>query len=108
MTVDHVLGPILSSGLLAPAPVWALAAVVLPWCQRAGSLALEVVLVAIWAAILVSATELALGLGGHHGVAAPRGAVLGALVGGLVALTPALDRAWRGTADAASPRAQLP
>jgi serine/threonine protein kinase len=108
MTVDHVLGPILSSGLLAPAPVWALAAVVLPWCQRAGSLALEVVLVTIWAAILVSATELALGLGGHHGVAAPRGAVLGALVGGLVALTPALDRAWRGTADAASPRAQLP
>jgi hypothetical protein len=108
VTFHHVLGPILSSGLLAPAPVWALAAVVLPWCQRAGSLALEVVLITIWAAILVSATEVVLGLGGHPGLAAPRGAVLGAAAGGLLALAPALHRAWRDTADAASPRAQLP
>ncbi len=108
VTLHHVLGPIVSSGLLAPAPVWALAAVMLPWCQRAGSLALEVVLVTIWAAILVSATEVALGLGGHPGLAAPRGAVLGAVAGGLLALAPAFHRAWRDTADAASPGAQLP
>ncbi len=108
VSIDHVLGPILSSGRLAPAPVWALAAVVLPWCQRAGWLALEVVLVTIWAAILLSATELALGLGGRPGGATPRGAVLGAVAGGLVALAPALHRAWRDATDAASPRAQLP
>jgi eukaryotic-like serine/threonine-protein kinase len=108
VTFHHVLGPILSSGLLAPAPVWALAAVVLPWCQRAGSLALEVVLVTVWAAILVSATEVALGLGGHPGAPAPRGAVLGAVAGGLVALAPALHRAWRNNADATSPGARLP
>ncbi len=107
-TFHDVLGPILTSGLLAPAPVWALAAVVLPWCRRSGSLALEVVLVTVWAAILLSATEVALGLGGHGYTQAPRGAVLGAVAGGLGALAPALHRAWRGTAESASPHAQLP
>jgi serine/threonine protein kinase len=108
VTLHDVLSPIVSSGRLAPAPVWALGAVVLPWLQRGRSLALELVLVTVWAAMLVSATEVALTLGGHRHVPALRGAVLGAVIGGLVALAPALYRAWPRTADSASPRAQLP
>jgi hypothetical protein len=102
-----VIGPILSSGVLAAAPVWALAAVVLPWLVRGRSLPVDLVLVTVWAATTVSATETVIALA-HHGSRSPRTAVVGALAAGVVALVPRLPRAWRHGRDPGNPRAELP
>jgi len=89
-TFNHVLWPLLQSGLLAPAVVWGAAAVVLPWITRTRSLALEVVLVTVWAAMLASATTSVLALA-HGGIAVkPNAVVLGAVAAGIVALLPSL------------------
>jgi eukaryotic-like serine/threonine-protein kinase len=109
VTVHDVLGPILSSGALAAAPVWAIAAMVLPWLLRGRSLALEAVLVTVWCATLVSATETAIALvNGAHGISAPPTAVAGALAGAIIALSPRLLRASRSSAQLESPRTELP
>jgi eukaryotic-like serine/threonine-protein kinase len=109
VTVHEVLGPIFSSGALAAAPVWAIAAVVLPWLFRRRSLALDAVLVTVWAATLVSATQTAIALvDGAHGISAPSTAVAGALASATVALAPRLVRAWRSSAHSESPRTELP
>ncbi|HEY2161801.1 MAG TPA: serine/threonine-protein kinase [Solirubrobacteraceae bacterium] len=86
--VDHVLGPLLSSGLLAPALVWAFAAVVLPWATAIRSLPVTIVLVTAWAAATASATTTVLHAA-HAGVTV-RGdaAVLGAVAAAVVALAP--------------------
>ena len=73
MTAHDVLSPIFSSGVLAAAPVWALAAVVLPWLVRGRSLPLDLVLVTIWAATTVSASDTVIALA-HHGAGASDGA----------------------------------
>ena len=100
VTADHVLGPMLSSGALTPAPIWALAAVVLPPITAISALPLRIVLVTVWAAALAAATATALA---HAGLAArPGAAVLGALCSGILALLPSLLRRWRpdpGSAD---------
>ena len=106
-TANHVLSPILSSGLLAPAPVWAAAALLLAWITRLRSLVLQVVLVSIWAAMLASATTAALALA-HPGVALmPNAAVLGALAAWVVALAPAFIRRRRPLLESANPAARL-
>ena len=46
-TIDHLLRPEVSAGVLAPALVWALGAVTLPWLVRGGSLVLDVVRVVV-------------------------------------------------------------
>ena len=95
-TIDLVLRPILTSGVLAAAPVWALAALTLPWLLRGRSLQIEIVLVTIWAATVVSATTTAIALvqpGDAH--LAQGTAVLGAVAGALFALAPGLVRAVR-------------
>jgi hypothetical protein len=109
VAIDHVLGPVLSSGVLAGGLVWALAAAVLPWLIRSSSLAGAAVLVTVWSAVVVSATKAVIGLG-HGGRAGslPTTAVLGAVAGGVVALAPALVRAWRLRLDATSSGAQVP
>jgi hypothetical protein len=94
VTVDHLLRPEISAGVLAPALVWALAAVTLPWLVRGGSLALDVVRVIVWAAVVVSATGAAIAAWhgpamGPGGVSAPT-ALLGALASAVVALAPSL------------------
>ena len=94
VTVDHLLRPEISAGVLAPALVWALAAVTLPWLVRGGSLALDVVRVIVWAAVVVSATGAAIAAWhgpamGAGGVSAPT-ALLGALASAVVALAPSL------------------
>ena len=48
-TIDHLLRPEISAGVLAPALVWALGAVTLPWLVRGGSVVLDVVRVVVWA-----------------------------------------------------------
>jgi serine/threonine protein kinase len=96
----HVLGPLLSLGVLLGAALWACGALVLPWIVRGRSAALDVVAATTWSAAIVSATPmLAAGLstGGAVGLVGghlhPRGAVLGAVLGGALAVA---ARALRG------------
>jgi hypothetical protein len=97
-----VLGPMISSGLLAPAVVWAAGAAVLPWLVRGRSLPGDIVRAVIWAAIVASAT-IALVHRSHgirtamlgHGTRTPTTAVLGAVVCGIVAVIPTIVNAGR-------------
>ncbi len=95
-TVELVLRPTLSSGILTAAPVWALAAVVLPWLVRGRSLRIDLVLVVAWSATVVSATSTVIALDRPANVQLAQGtAVLGAIAGALIALAPWLVRAGR-------------
>jgi hypothetical protein len=94
----QVLGGLLSSGALAPALVWALAAAVLPLLVGKKSLLLDVGRVALWGVMLVVCTQAAIALT-HVGIgqATIHGAVLGAVGAAAVALAPSLLTAWRKT-----------
>jgi drug/metabolite transporter (DMT)-like permease len=74
------VGPLLSTGTLLGAAVWALGAVVLPLLVRGRGAVRDLLAGAVWASAVALATaQLAAGAGGHvHG--APRGLVLGALL----------------------------
>ncbi|MGZ4173227.1 MAG: protein kinase domain-containing protein [Solirubrobacteraceae bacterium] len=87
--IHDALVPMLSGAVLAPALVWAAAAVVRPWLVRGRSPALDVVRTVVWSATLVSATGAVTTLTAgtsKHGT--PRGAVLGALAAVAIALVP--------------------
>jgi serine/threonine protein kinase len=86
------LVPIWSGGTLAIAALWALFAAVLPLLVRGRSAALDIVATAGWAAALAAGTS---ALGQALMLDPPRGAVLGALVGGALAVG---VRAARGRA----------
>jgi hypothetical protein len=91
---SHVLGPLLSSGVLLGALLWGAAALLLPWIVRGAHAALDVIAAVVWSAALCSAAPaLDSGLRGAAGHASPRGAVLGAVLGGLLAVG---ARALRG------------
>ena len=112
VTVEHLLRPEISAGVLAPALVWALAAVTLPWLVRGGSLVLDVARVVVWATVLVSATGVAVAAWhgsamGPGGLSAPT-ALLGALASAVVALAPSLLGTWRVALRSGSPGARLP
>jgi len=93
----HVVAPLLSTGVLACAGLWAAAAVVLPWLVRGRSAALDLVAATVWAAALAAGA----GAIGHALPAGtvpspdPRGAALGAAAGVLVVVA---ARAVRGPA----------
>ena len=109
-TIDHLLRPEVSAGVLAPALVWALGAVTLPWLVRGGSVVLDVVRVVVWAGIVVSATGAAVaavhGSAGAGGVSAPT-ALVGAVACAAVALAPSLFQMWRAPLRSAGPRARV-
>jgi eukaryotic-like serine/threonine-protein kinase len=108
-TVDHLLRPDVSAGALAPAAVWALAAVALPWLVRGGSLALDVVRVVIWAAVVASATGAAIvAVHGSDALGAAPTAVLGAVAAAALALAPSLLGMWRTALHSGGPRARVP
>jgi hypothetical protein len=107
-TVDHLLRPEISAGVLAPAVVWALAAVVLPWLVRGTSLVLDAGRVVIWAAVVVSATGAAIAAVHGSDVGAAPSAVLGALACAAVALVPSLPGTWRGALRADGPPTRVP
>ncbi len=88
LAIHDVLLSLFSAGALAPALVWAVAAVVLPWLVRGRSLVADVVLVAVWAAVVVSATQTVLRVLHYPGHV--RTAVLGAVAGALIALGPSI------------------
>jgi len=95
-TVHHVLGPLISSGALAPALVWAGAAVILPWLVRGRRVAVDFVLASVWAAGLVAATYTSLRMvHGSLSGATLRGAVLGGVAAFAIALAPSIVRASR-------------
>jgi serine/threonine protein kinase len=90
----HVIWPLLSFGTLLGAALWAGGAVVLPLLVRGRNAALDAVAVVAWSAALVAgAPALDSGLAGPAAQAMPRGAVLGAVLGGALALA---SRALRG------------
>ena len=78
-----------ASGALLLAPLWAAAALVLPWLVSGRSLALDVVGAATWAAGLGAATA---AVAGSAGLAEPRGLAAGAVVAGVLAVVGARAR----------------
>jgi hypothetical protein len=108
-TVDHLLRPEIAAGVLAPALVWALGALTLPWLVRGGSLALDVVRVVAWAGLVVSATGVAIAAGhGTQAVGAAPTALLGAVACAAVALGPSLLEMWRVALRADGPQPRVP
>jgi hypothetical protein len=84
-TANHVLAPMINSGMLAPALVWGAGAVALPWIATFRSLAVQAVMVTVWSAVLASATATLL-TAAHPGLSVrPGESALGAVVGGAVA-----------------------
>jgi hypothetical protein len=87
-TVAHVLRPLVDSGMLACAGLWAVAAAILPWLVRGRSAALDLIAATLWAAALAAGA----GMIGHAlgpGVVPqpdPRAAALGAAAAVLIAV----------------------
>jgi hypothetical protein len=103
-TTGHLLPALVKTGVLAPAVVWALAAVTAPWVVRGRSLLLDAARVVAWAALVVSATSASVAaVHGTDVVGAAPTAVLGAAVCAAVALAPrdagGWRRAWRSLPD---------
>jgi hypothetical protein len=84
-----VLEALASSGALLLAPVWALAALVLPWLVRGRSLALDIVAAAGWAAALAAGTAAVVS---RAGLTEPRGLAAGAVAAGALAVIAARAR----------------
>ncbi len=92
--VTDVLAPIIGSGVLTIAALWAALAVALPLIVRGRSLVRDVVAVTGWSTGLAAGTTaLAAALPWSGGAPEPRGLVLGALAAGAIALLGAAARA---------------
>jgi hypothetical protein len=85
----EVLEAIATSGALLLAPLWAAAALVLPWLVPGRALALDIVGAAVWAAGLAAATA---AVAQYAGLAEPRGLAAGAVVAGVAAVIGARAR----------------
>ena len=79
----EVLEAVGGSGALLLAPLWGLAALVLPWLVPGRSLSVDVVGATTWAAGLAAATA---AVAERTGLQEPRGLVAGAVVGGVLAV----------------------
>jgi serine/threonine protein kinase len=112
-TLNHVLLPILSSGVLVSALVWAVGAAVLPWLVLGRTFVLDFVRAVVWAAMLTSATAVAItAVHGSDAVPAAPSAAVGGVLCVVVALAPvwleATGAAWPFARRAAGPGAQFP
>jgi hypothetical protein len=81
--LDDVLAPILTSGALLYAALWALAALALPWLVRGRWLAADVVAASAWAAGLGAATA---AIAESIDAPEPNGIILGAVAAGVIAV----------------------
>jgi eukaryotic-like serine/threonine-protein kinase len=94
--INHVLGTMISSGALAPAPVWALGAAVLPLLVRRKSLALDAAAAVGWTLAVVLFTELAIAVVHFSSPTATLTTVVpGAVVACAVAFAPSALARWR-------------
>jgi hypothetical protein len=102
----HVIGPLLDSGVLACAGLWAVGAAVLPWLVRGRSAALDLVAATVWAAALAAGAGAIGHALGSGAVAQPdgRGAVLGAAAAVLVAVAARAVRGAVGPSRESDPR----
>ena len=92
-SASHVVGPLLSSGTALGALLWGAAAMVLPLIVRGANAAVDVFAATVWSAAVVAAApalDSGLAAGAHP---LPRGAVLAAVLGGMIAVG---ARALRG------------
>jgi hypothetical protein len=90
----HMIGPLLSLGVLLGAALWAGGAVLLPLLVRGRRAALDVIAATVWSATIAAAAPMvAGGLSAHAAHASPRGAIAGAVLGGAIAVA---ARALRG------------
>jgi eukaryotic-like serine/threonine-protein kinase len=94
ITGAHVIAPLLTLGVLLGALLWAGAAVVLPLLVRGRNAVLDLLAAALFStALVLCAPALDAGLAAHAAQPAGRGAILGALLGGMLAVA---ARALRG------------
>ncbi|HXE44171.1 MAG TPA: serine/threonine-protein kinase [Conexibacter sp.] len=103
--VTHVLRPLLASGALACAGLWAAAAAILPWLVRGRTAALDLVAATVWAAGLAFGAG---AIGDALGPGAvprpdPRGAALGAAAAVLIAVAARAARGAVGPARESDP-----
>ncbi|MEA2207918.1 MAG: eukaryotic-like serine/threonine-protein kinase, partial [Solirubrobacteraceae bacterium] len=93
-TAVHVIAPVLTTATLLGATLWALAAGLLPLLARGRGAALDVVAASLWSGSLAALAPIAAaGLTPSGAAAAPRGLVVGAALGGAIAIA---ARALRG------------
>jgi eukaryotic-like serine/threonine-protein kinase len=83
------VGTAVSSGALLLAPVWAVAALILPWVVAGRALVVDLVGAAVWATGLAVGTA---AVADGVGLAKPRGLAAGALLAGALALIAAQAR----------------
>jgi len=81
--LDAVIAPLLTSGALLYAALWALASLLEPWLVRGRWLAADVVAGAVWAAALGASTA---AIAESIGAPEPRGLVVGAVLAGVLAV----------------------
>ncbi len=85
----HVLGPLLSSGLMAGALVWALAAAALPVLRRPGSPSADALVVVAWSVATAAASLIALAMSGAgHRTPSAAAIAAGAFAAAVAALAP--------------------
>jgi hypothetical protein len=101
VTLHDVLTPLMASGVLLAAAIWAGAAVLAPWLVRRNRPVRSLVAVTVWAAATVGAVQ-SLGPDRFHG------AVIGTLAGALVVLAPALPALVSRAGDRARPAPRVP
>jgi serine/threonine protein kinase len=101
VTLHDVLSPLMTSGVLVAAAVWAAAAIVGPWLVSGRRPVLSLIGVTMWAAATVAAVR-SLGPGQLHG------AVIGALAGAVVLLAPSLPALARRARDQGRPAPRVP
>jgi serine/threonine protein kinase len=112
-TVDHMLSPLLRSGVFAPALVWAFAAVILPWLVRVRSPVVDLVRVIIWSATVAGATAAAvIAVHGSSATSTAPTAIAGAVAGAIIAFAPpwlsATRITWRPGRHPTGPGGQFP
>jgi len=84
-----VFDTLASSGALLLAPLWAVAAVVLPWLVAGRAITVDIVGAVVWAAGLAAATA---SVADQAGLAEPRGLAAGTAVAGAIAVIAAQAR----------------
>src|ERR1700693_124358 len=86
-TAVHVLAPLFTVATLLGATLWALGAALLPLLVRGRGAALDVVAASLWSGAIAAAAPIVDGgLAAGTAVLAPRGLIVGAVLGGALAV----------------------